>query len=306
MVKNPFKFNTGLGATDTKNRSESLIEMIKQPILHAGIGTEVNLSTIFPADNERSVYPVIVILNGTGGVGKGTFAKMVSDYSQGKAVELSTVDPLRPIADQLIKTYSDNYKDLYIDPPMTAKENVDIRSDKWRTLMHDLKSAWQNIDDAPNLYLLGKVVRIITTSNEDTMPGIIFVNIRESENIEKFRQYCYTMGLLCFSLLVDGKIDPNTISNDSDKNVYDYTYDITVYNKGNLDDLSIIAFIFEKFVNRANRSFGISVMKQQNSDIVIDTNNSKDDTITTDVEGGLSESSRIFSGIDTTNNNGVS
>jgi len=259
MIESPFKFHTRLSPDEAQKHTKVLVDTIKAPILQAGVGTEINLSTVFPLTTVNNPYPIIVILNGVGGSGKGTFASMVAKYAEDPILEISVVDPLREIADKLIHTHVDNYIDLYKDRPKTSDEHAAEKSDQWRSLMHDLKMSWQNLDDGPNLYCLGQIIRMVTVDNKDEIPGIIFVNIREEENINRFKDYCHSMGLICFSLLIDGKIDSSQFTNEGDALVNTFEYDVTIPNKGNLDDLSITAFIFYKFINRANHMYGVGI-----------------------------------------------
>lgn len=90
------------------------------------------------------------------------------------------------------------------------------------------------------------------------MPSVIFMNIREINNIEEFQRECYELGLLCITLLVDGRTDTETWSNEGDRQVLDMKYDIIVENKLDVDSLSMTAFMFAKFIERANKLYGVS------------------------------------------------
>lgn len=282
MVKSPFKFHTRLSTEEAQKHTRVLIDTIKTPILQAGVGTEINLSTVFPLNTVSHPYPVIVILNGVGGSGKSSFATMVAKYAEDPIKEISVIDPLRDIASSLIHTHVDDYLDLYKDAPMTSEEHTAAKSDQYRSLLHDLKIAWQNLNDGPNIYCLGKIVRMITIDNKDEIPGIIFVNIREEENIKNFRDYCHDMGLICFSLLIDGTVDAEQFSNEGDALVNTFEYDVTIPNKGNLDDLSITAFIFYKFISRANHMYGIGV--EDDDKAFLEPNSSDAETETTQLD----------------------
>lgn len=283
MIESPFKFHTRLSSDEAQKHTNALVDTIKAPILQAGVGTEVNLSTVFPHTTINNPYPIIVILNGSGGSGKGTFASMVAKYAEDPILEISVVDPLREIADNLIHAHVDDYIDLYKEKPKTSDEHAAEKSDQWRSLVHDLKMAWQNLDDGPNLYCLGQIIRLITVDNKDEIPGIIFVNIREEENINRFKDYCHSMGLICFSLLIDGKSDPAQFTNEGDALVNTFEYDVTIPNKGNLDDLSITAFIFYKFINRANHMYGVGIEEKDKAMLGSDSEitDSSDDNTTT-------------------------
>lgn len=93
---------------------------------------------------------------------------------------------------------------------------------------------------------------------ETKLPTIIFINIREPENIRKFQRECFKLGLLCFTLLIDGRVPDDFLKNDADSQVHNMTYDVTIENKYDIDSLSTSAFIFTKFVERANKLYGVS------------------------------------------------
>lgn len=95
-------------------------------------------------------------------------------------------------------------------------------------------------------------------SIETKLPGVIFINIREPENIRKFQHECFKLGLLCFTLLIDGRVPNDMLKNDADSQVHNMTYDVTIENKYDIDSLSTSAFIFAKFVERANTLYGVS------------------------------------------------
>ena len=44
--------------------------------------------------------------------------------------------------------------------------------------------------------------------------------------------------------LVQGKVNPSSFSNDADRNVMDYNYDIVIHNQRKLRDLKIVADLF--------------------------------------------------------------
>lgn len=278
----PFKFHTAFGAAEAEVNTKLLLEVIQRPVLYAGLQQpEVNLDATFPMSTITDPYPIVVILNGVGTNGKSTFASMVAQYASEPVYEISTIDPLRPVAYDIIATHVDQYKNLYAETPKLAATHEAEKSDEYRSLLHDLKVAWDHFGDGPNMYCLGKLITLIDpSSNRDLstveaktqetppLPSIIFVNIREEDNINKFRTYCHEMGLICFSLLIDGNTAPEAFSNEGDAKVNTFSYDLTIPNKGSIDDLSVMAFIFATFAVRANKMYGIS--RSESEKILLD------------------------------------
>lgn len=97
-------------------------------------------------------------------------------------------------------------------------------------------------------------LQVVTTG----MPNIIFMNIREPANIKRFRAECLELGFLCLTLLIDGRTSTGVWENDADTQVGGMRYDVVIGNKLDTDSLAASAFIFAKFVERANMMYGVS------------------------------------------------
>lgn len=161
---------------------------------------------------------------------------------------LSIIDErLALTVDATIEYYGTEYESMYTNKSLTDTINW-IRE---KLLMETSRYYYENVDSIRE--------RFEETVNVDTedLPDVIFVNIREKSNIEAFRSECLKVGLLCFTLLVDGRHE-NELHNDADSHVHDMKYDLVIENTSDLDNLSTLAFMFTKFINRANKQYGIS------------------------------------------------
>lgn len=156
----------------------------------------------------------IIIINGSGGVGKDTFVEFCQKYC--KIKNISSVDKVKEAARVL--TGWDGTKD-----------------EKSRKLLVDLKQLGIEYNDAPFKYIVDSANEFKKTDEE-----LMFVHIREISEIEKVKRATNAK-----TLLVTNKNVAPIISNESDKNVMNYQYDFYIRNDGTLEELNSIA---EKFV----------------------------------------------------------
>lgn len=156
----------------------------------------------------------IIIINGSGGVGKDTFVEFCQEYC--KIKNISSVDKVKEAARVL--TGWDGTKD-----------------EKSRKLLVDLKQLGIEYNDAPFKYIVDSANEFKKTDEE-----LMFVHIREISEIEKVKKATNAK-----TLLVTNKNVAPITSNESDKNVMNYQYDFYIRNDGTLEELNSIA---EKFV----------------------------------------------------------
>jgi len=289
-----FKFTTRISKGEAQLRSMDLVEVIKSPSLVSGVENQVDLDAIMPTEI-NDPYPVIILINGSGGCGKGTLIKQIRQYCNAPVYELSTVDPLRPVAKTLMEYQQDMFAGLFETDPMTASAEESEKGGPYRQFLSDLKYAWSNHNEGPNTYVVGLALKLITdnrwTIDENTglpirpesspttynadggmtftldttydMPAMIFINAREPKNLDELKNAFWELGLLCFTMKMEGIEHEAEDLADSDLLVNDYDYDIVVRNKGTVDDLSVLAFTMNTFVNRANRMYGVSVAESK-------------------------------------------
>lgn len=155
----------------------------------------------------------ILIINGSGGVGKDTFVEFCEKYSNVK--NISSVDKVKEAARVL--TGWDGTKD-----------------EKSRKLLVDLKQLGIEYNDAPFKYILESAEQFRNTDEE-----VMFVHIREISEIEKVKR-----AIKAKTVLVTNKNVEIITSNESDKNVMNYDYDYYIRNDGTLEDLDNMAKAF--------------------------------------------------------------
>lgn len=150
----------------------------------------------------------IIVINGTGGVGKDTFVSFCAEDL--KVLNVSAVDKVKEAAQILVGWNGE-------------------KDEKTRKFLADLKKLSIDYNDAPTKYIVSKAEEFQSSDYD-----IMFVHIREIDEIEKLRKLLELKTLL----ITSNRIQLIT-SNSSDKNVYEYDYDYYVSNDGTLDDLKI-------------------------------------------------------------------
>lgn len=162
----------------------------------------------------------IIIINGSGGVGKDTFVDICKKYKNCK--NISSVQPVKDAAKIL---GWDGTKD-----------------EKSRKFLSDLKRLSIEYNDYSFTFMKNEVNYFHDTIN---INNILFLHIREPEEIEKCKKEFGAITLLLTSSRVE-----IIESNNSDKRINEYEYDYTIDNSGTLDELEIKAKEFlEKILN---------------------------------------------------------
>ena len=148
----------------------------------------------------------IIIINGTGGSGKDTFVTYCSEHI--KTVNISSVDKVKEAANILVGWNGE-------------------KDEKSRKLLVDLKKLSIDYNDAPTNYIKDEYEQFKISENE-----YLFIHIREIEEIEKTKRL-----LKAKTLLITNPRVALITSNNSDGNVYKYTYDYIIENDGSLEEL---------------------------------------------------------------------
>ena len=166
----------------------------------------------------------VIIINGSGGVGKSTFIELCKKYYD-NTYELSMVDLIKDIARKYFN-WNDNMK-----------------YDRHRKFLADLKDLIENYDQYILYnYLDEEIDNCIFSSGHKE--SIIFINARSPKDIsyliEKYKVYEPK------SLIITNPRKEKIISNHADANVNNYNYDYHIINSGSLEDFESIA---ETFVN---------------------------------------------------------
>ena len=170
----------------------------------------------------NNAYKKVFIINGSGGVGKDKFIEAVQ----------RNVD-----AEYIVKSYSsvDKVKEI----AMAAGWNGS-KTERDRKFLSDLKRITTEYNEMP----LNDMVEFADEfmNSNPVYNKILFLHIREPIEIKKaidaFKKYnAETV------LVTRGSVEHIT-SNDSDRSVFDYTYDIIIQNDDSLSDLEDSAVVF--------------------------------------------------------------
>ena len=126
----------------------------------------------------------VVIINGKGGVGKDTLCNII-----GKKYAIRNVSSITPIK-----------KIAQMGGWKGGKENKD------RKFLADLKKLFIDYNDLPFLYLKEEMESFLINKDD-----ILFIHIREIEEIKRFVQYTTEKGIVCKTLLVTREKEKNKI-----------------------------------------------------------------------------------------------
>ena len=131
------------------------------------------------------------------------------------------------------------YRKSSVDPCKDAAVALGYEGEKteaYRKFVSECKKIW-------NKYLGGSiqyVVKLALTRNEDVM----FIHIRECDEIFNVRQILGRMGIKCVVIKVVRPGVDNITSNDSDADIDKLTGYTTINNKGSKEDLKEVAMDF--------------------------------------------------------------
>ena len=151
----------------------------------------------------------IIVINGSGGVGKDTLCDFASKYY--KVMNVSSVDPIKEAA--------------HILGWHGMKELRD------RKFLSDLKKMACEYSDISTEYLLEKYREFSESDYE-----IMFVHIREGSEIDHFKE---KVGATVITLLIKRNNDEKTYGNSSDDDVALYRYDYVYDNNYSLEESEV-------------------------------------------------------------------
>lgn len=160
----------------------------------------------------------IFIINGSDGVGKNTFCAMTylfTDLFDSATVPIKTIssaDPIKKIAE-------------------FVGWNARFKTEKDRKFIFDLKDLCDDYNDFSFSYITEQVKAF-----RESYRYVLFIHIREPKEIEKAKQ---SFGAKTILVKRDN-VKPVT-SNESDKEVFDYDYDIVINNNGSKAELLDVA-----------------------------------------------------------------
>jgi len=200
--------------------------------------------------------PLVFIISGVATGGKDLFIKYVTDYVNDYLIKFSynvyntsSIDEVKRIVDYMNT----------VDNSLVAKEAIDNKTDKYRTLLHDIKMAWSAFDDGPNQVIYNLINKIMTRHCELMYnPSFIFVHVREANEIDNMKQYLiYNMELIPISIGVIGHSNPKDFTNEGDALANEYDYDIIIPNNGNVKEFRETSCVFARNAMCARAYYGI-------------------------------------------------
>jgi hypothetical protein len=157
----------------------------------------------------------IVIINGVARSGKDTFVELYTKHSTKYIINKSTIDKAKEIA--LLMGWNGK------------------KDDKSRKLLSDIKQLHTDYNDGPFETLKNNAKNLGYNS-------MIFIHCRESDQIQKFKD-CFKDE--CTTLLIK-RDNIETPNNKSDKDVFNFNYDLIVENNTTLEDFE------QKIINLVN------------------------------------------------------
>ena len=176
----------------------------------------------------------VVVVNGRPGVGKTTFEELCND----KAESLRFLGK-RNIYIEVISTVD------FVKEVATFCGWDGVKTLKSRKFLSDLKDLLAEWNDVPFKKIEEKVYELAEEKEEN---HILFVDSREPKEIERFKQTFQATTLL---IRRPGDEDIET-SNHADAGVFDYNYDYTVQNDGDLRNLRYEVVKFFKYIEGVN------------------------------------------------------
>ena len=154
--------------------------------------------------------PLVIIINGKGGVGKDTVCKVINNHYV--TYMCSSITPIKYFA------------------RMMGWEGE--KTDKARKMLSDLKNICIEYNDLPFKYMKDRFDVAVLEDVE-----IAIFCIREPMEIAKFRNFIRNNGYTCVTLLIRSTRTQQSYGNHSDDDVEDYPYDMVYQNDGTLENL---------------------------------------------------------------------
>ena len=169
---------------------------------------------------------IVIVLNGTAKSGKDQFVSYMKEIGDFRIKNYSSIDTVKNIA---LLCFGWNGK----------------KDDKSRKFLSEIKRVWSEYNNGPFEDIIKKIETDIkyTKDVKKTLETIYFVHVREPEEIKKMKERFGNKK--CITLLIKKDVD-SIPDNDSDKNVNNYEYDITIENNSGLKEFKKTAEDFSK------------------------------------------------------------
>lgn len=170
----------------------------------------------------------VVIINGSGGVGKDTFIDMIGKFA--KVVNYSSVDVVKKLA--------------------KGAGWEGEKTEKARKFLSDLKRITTEYNDLSFRCTLGIVNAFFKADDDDE---ILFIHVREPEEIDRLKNVILdALHVNALTLLITRASVQVIESNVSDRNVANYEYDFYCKNDGSFHDLANAAKKFLESIRNNN------------------------------------------------------
>ncbi len=181
----------------------------------------------------------IIIINGKGASGKDTLISKLQDYykdnsGEGIIINISSIDPIKDIAEDYV-----NYRRKFLD--YNYEFDPEAKDDHYRLFLSELKQAFVHWCNLPFEHIRLATKLFMNTTND----RLLFVHIRESEEIDKYKNYvksAYNENIIASQLTVRTLLitrDETYLKiygNESDDKVHTYRYDLRLDNDFHLED----------------------------------------------------------------------
>lgn len=178
----------------------------------------------------------IFVLNGFPGSGKTLFGKLVSDELREKGVDFlhtSSIDPVKQVL-RPEDTWPEGFKNNGLASTLNGlKREVtdkdwdgETKDDYWRRAMSQLKAKILGYDPE----FINRWVLRQTEFLSD--PSVVFVDMREPENIAAFTKFCgeNSKAVRVRSVFIESDMARRDYNNPSDQEILGYNYDIRIVN----------------------------------------------------------------------------
>ena len=176
----------------------------------------------------------VVVCNGKPGVGKSEFQRLCAQQC-GLFGEEVGFTPDKNLYVDIISTV-DFVKEIAYACGWDGSKTLENRK-----FLSDLKSLLTEWNDVPNA-----IIEKHVQSLPDTIDWIVFVDCREPAEIQKLKERLNATTIL----IRRPQVENNETSNDSDAKVFDYDYDLNIYNEYGFDELKMLAEHFIEYMKK--------------------------------------------------------
>ena len=165
----------------------------------------------------------VIIINGSGGTGKDQFVKFFRDKTT-SVYNKSTVDSVKQLA--------------------SSMGWDGIKNDKSRKFISDLKDLWTNFND----FIFRDIINFCHLVDFENTSSFVFIHCREPDEIRRFKKYFKDD---CITLLIR-RPGFKITTNNGDRNVENYKYDMIIDNNKDLNCLEKLAGEFRNKLKGEN------------------------------------------------------